>query len=282
MATVNEKMTQLANAIRSKSGTTSALSLDGMISAVNGITTGGTATQTYQLWGTHTFIPNLYDVNIGRFVGVYTVPQNSIYGWFFDYNDGNGWVYACVTEIIVDESGMIVINATDWQDYAYSNLYDPQIGGWCDESDANVHNEHLLVYDIPNPITVSKNLYDLFYALYDNGEYEETAFGRGYNVGREEGVSQGLEALGALCDWSVMVDSYSYPIIDIGNLHPSYKLECTISVQLSGVDGWYELAYDIIVPPYDSISWSLTEEEGEGIGAFQVAEVMNVRWSHYE
>lgn len=281
MATVNEKMTQLANAIRSKSGTTGALSLDGMISAVNGITTGG-GTTTYQLWGAHTFIPNLEDVDIGRFVGAYTVPQNSIYGWFYDYNEGNRWTYARVTQIEVYESGRIEIAATDWQDDSYCNVYDPDIGGWCDESDNNAYNERLVVYIIPNPTTVSKDIYDLFYALYDNSEYEEDAFGRGWNVGWNEGTSNGLEALGALCDWSVMVDSYSYPIIDICNLHPSYKLECTISVQLGGQDGWYELTYDIIVPPYDSISWSLTEEEGDGIGAFQVAEVMNVRWSHYE
>lgn len=41
MATINEKMTGLANAIRSKTGVSSALSIDGMTAAVEGITTGG-------------------------------------------------------------------------------------------------------------------------------------------------------------------------------------------------------------------------------------------------
>ena len=40
MATVNEKMTALAEAIRAKSGVTGKLSLDGMKTAVDGIQTG--------------------------------------------------------------------------------------------------------------------------------------------------------------------------------------------------------------------------------------------------
>lgn len=41
MATVNEKMTALADSIRAKSGATGKLSLDGMKTAVDGIETGG-------------------------------------------------------------------------------------------------------------------------------------------------------------------------------------------------------------------------------------------------
>lgn len=272
MATVNEKMTALANAIRTKSGATGKLSLDGMISAVNGISTGG-GTTTYQLWGAHTFIPNLDDVNIGRFVGAYTIPQYSIYGWFFDYSgNNNGWMYVSVTEIIVHESGMIEINATDWQGDSYCNLYDPQIGGWCDGSDLNVNNGHLLVYTIPNPITVSKNLYDLFYALYDNAEYEADAFDRGYEVGLDECSNQGLEALGTLCDWEIFIDSGSTPVLTVTNYHPFLKMYCEICLDSETVD-------HLIISPNESESWT-PEDAGYQWHFMAFAEfwISNVRW----
>lgn len=43
MSTVSSKLTELANAIRSKTGGTAKLTLDGMISAVNGLTVGSGA-----------------------------------------------------------------------------------------------------------------------------------------------------------------------------------------------------------------------------------------------
>lgn len=44
MATVNEKLTAIADAIRAKTGGTDALSLDGMAAAIDGIQTGGGST----------------------------------------------------------------------------------------------------------------------------------------------------------------------------------------------------------------------------------------------
>lgn len=42
------------------------------------------------------------------------------------------------------------------------------------------------------------------------------------------GSSEDLEALGVLCDWQLMTDSYSFPIVTIINYHPSYYLHCDI------------------------------------------------------
>ncbi len=84
------------------------------------------------------------------------------------------------------------------------------------------------------------------------------------------GTSEDLEALGALCDWQVVTDSESYPIVNIWNMHPSYYLHCTIFF-----DGE---TFELVVPPDDVGSISL-EEYGVAFSRVGEIDIQNVRWS---
>jgi hypothetical protein len=44
----------------------------------------------------------------------------------------------------------------------------------------------------------------------------------------DAGAGEDLEALGALCQWEIMTDTSSYPVITIYNRHPTYYLKCTV------------------------------------------------------
>lgn len=264
MATVNDKMTQLANAIRTKSGATGKLSLDGMISAVNGISTGGGGTTTYQLWGDHSFMPE--DFEVGRFAGTYTIPSYSVNSWFYD---GINWVFSPVSSIVVYSSGSVNVisenaNTSKWY---YSGRQQ-----WVDENENFWGDPRLRYYSIPNPITVNKNLYDLFYALYDNGEYAESAFDISYDLGYQDGAENSLPALGVLCDWNVVVDSGSQPIVTIINYHPFYYLVCDVYYgDLSQTD------WCIYPDDSDSIHWG-DYEPGFGMQGGEGVFIENVRW----
>jgi hypothetical protein len=270
MATVNDKMTALANAIRTKSGATGKLSLDGMISAVNGISTGGSSTQTYTLWGSHTVMPN--DFEAGNLAGTYTIPANSMYSLFYSY-DETRWVYTEVTQIEVFSNGNIDV-------YGYNGVfkyYACDEGIWYDEEDRT--DDRLRFYNIPNPTTVSKNLYDLFYKMYDNGEAYMNAYDIGYKIGSSS--SSGLPSLGAFFDWSVMVDSGSEPVLSISNYHSIYTMYCEIDY-----GGW---TAEVEIPCDDSSSWNLNilmfdiygdDYNPMGISSAGYIDVYNIRWDY--
>lgn len=267
MATVNEKMTELANAIRSKTGGTSALTLDGMITAVNGITTGSGGTTTYTLWGDHSLYPNTIDV--GHLAGSYQVPAG-INAYFYDGNDSQRWVYDNIETIQVYSDGSIDIRSTN---YDTCNSYLSAVESWVDENEVYINDARLRVLKIPLPVSVSEQLYQLLSHIIDNGCFDVTAYDLGYEVGASQS-SGDLEALGALCDWNVVVDSNSSPVITIYNLHPSYTLLCEIEA-IDGAGDVYN--YEISVAPDDSISWSLWEEEGVS-GSGMGTTVSSVRW----
>lgn len=106
------------------------------------------------------------------------------------------------------------------------------------------------------------------YSLYtrENGEWvllEESTGGSSNN-------SVDLEALGALCDWQVTIDSNSNATITIINYHPSYYLVCDIIFR--GDMEWC----DFCVYPDDSSSYDFSR-----IGSSDIT-IENVRWSSYE
>lgn len=92
----------------------------------------------------------------------------------------------------------------------------------------------------------------------------------GYNAGKAASGSD-LEALGALCEWHVIIDSDLYAAISVRNKHPSYYLHCRVSAldTMSGGGG----SFDMVVPPNSSKSeWLLDVGYGAEI------DVTNVRW----
>ena len=259
MATVNEKMTQLANAIRSKSGASGKLTLDGMITAVNGITTGGGT--SYQLWGSHSVKPD--GIEAQRFAGTYTLPVESMFTWFHNYDD-YGWSYEDVREIKVFSNGNIEVYSARglWKYYDYDE------GLWYDEEDNHENDAHLKIFHINNPITVSQNLYNLFVEIADNATWDMDVYMLGYDIG----FIEGLPALGTLCDWTAMVDSFSSLVMTFVNYHPFCTMECDIYF-----DGDYDT---IIVPPNDSASYNWMEDMGSvNFGRSDMSfGVENVRW----
>ena len=192
----------------------------------------GSGSSGYQLWGSHSVKPD--SIEVAHLAGTYSV--SGIYTWFYDYNYGNGWMCMEVTEIIVYEDGTIEVNHTRDDFDTYLKIYDIQADVWFDESDGNVNDPHLLIYDIPTPIAVSENIYHLFVEMYDNGEYTQSYFDHAYDIG---GAAQSgdLEALGVLCDWQITTDSDSCPLLTIINHHPSYYLHCTVCDEY-GADWW--------------------------------------------
>lgn len=67
---------------------------------------------------------------------------------------------------------------------------------------------------------------------YAEGIYDvEGVYDFGYDAGYKEGLSAGsdvLEALGALCDWSIMTDTSSITTVCLINYHPTYYMSCSM------------------------------------------------------
>ena len=100
-----------------------------------------------------------------------------------------------------------------------------------------------------------------------NDGYDE-----GHDYGFDEGYSKG-QTLGVLCDWTIMSNSQSCPIVTIINHHPSYYLHCGIyEMNAYGDDNW---RFDVVVPPDDSVS----ETFDFSMNAEAYIGVYDVRWS---
>jgi hypothetical protein len=272
MATVNEKMTALANAIRSKSGATGKLSLDGMISAVNGISTGGGT--TYQLWGSYSLFSD-GEVDVSDLAGTYDCSSFQVATYFYDFYNSQVWVYDKINRIEVSTNGWITIYADSYDAY---NEYLPDEGIWCDENQVFMGDPRLQLLEFPNPTTVSQSLYTLLSRMFDNGSYSGTA----YDLGVSVGSSGGLEALGALCDWQFMIDSGSSPVLTIWNYHPSYYMFCYI--EYNGFD------VEVAIPCDDADSWDINglmhdeygdEYNASQFGAGATVNVYGIRWVQY-
>lgn len=94
-----------------------------------------------------------------------------------------------------------------------------------------------------------------------------------------EGSGTDLEALGALCDWQIMTDSNSLPLVSIRNYHPSYYLLCELWD--SNHNPWWDYDDDsdlvdgeVVIPP----GTSKTFYRDDSFGATQLIHVDNVRW----
>ena len=97
-------------------------------------------------------------------------------------------------------------------------------------------------------------------------------------------LADDLEALGALCDWDIMLDSNSRLVVSIENKHPSYYLKCTVTNRTAG---------NFVDPEDNSIlnnTLEVTLEPGD-IGTFALNApewgldsiyIDNVRWTANE
>ena len=96
------------------------------------------------------------------------------------------------------------------------------------------------------------------------------------------GSSEDLEALGALCEWSIMTNSESIPTIYIYNYHPTYYMHCCLMTGIGDIP-FYSTEEEDIYPE----GGNLVIEPGECLcvtydNAFSVLdgiEVLDVRWT---
>ena len=96
----------------------------------------------------------------------------------------------------------------------------------------------------------------------------------GYNEGYYAGQRQGLEALGKLCDWFVVLDSEELIAVRVRNYHPSYYLHCDVAIDDYGEN--YGVVGTLVVPP-NSIKTASTD--GYMFASADVTvSVKNVRW----
>ena len=97
----------------------------------------------------------------------------------------------------------------------------------------NAHSMELKLYsecyiaETADKIRECANDNTLTFKVSDLADGVQLAYDAGYSKGSSEN-SLDLEALGALCDWEIMTNYESYPIIAITNHHPTYYLKCTI------------------------------------------------------
>lgn len=67
------------------------------------------------------------------------------------------------------------------------------------------------------------------------------------------GSSEDLEALGALCDWSIMTDTSSIPLICLVNYHPTYYMCCTVYTDSGDIPYYYDENGDEVYPEYGEV-----------------------------
>jgi hypothetical protein len=106
----------------------------------------------------------------------------------------------------------------------------------------------------------------------------EQPFDLGYALGASEGggSSGDLEALGALCDWSAMVDSGSALVVTIRNLHPTYDMLCTL--EWCYASGTFISEYPFTIEHGEGeVSWHSGMEEGVVASGYR-ANITNIRW----
>ena len=96
------------------------------------------------------------------------------------------------------------------------------------------------------------------------------------------GSSEDLEALGALCDWSIMTNSESIPTIYIYNYHPTYYMHCCLMTGIGDIP-FYSTEEEDIYPE----GGNLVIEPGEclcvtydnAFSSLDGIEVLDVRWT---
>jgi hypothetical protein len=92
MATIHEKMTALANAIREKTGSTNKLSLDGMIEEIGKIKGGfPNGTEWTQSNITNEAFISIYNAN-----GIWVASSYNYYGLYYS-TDGKNWTQSNIT-----------------------------------------------------------------------------------------------------------------------------------------------------------------------------------------
>jgi hypothetical protein len=164
--------------------------------------------------------------------------------------------------------------------YVYSTSYTKEYliedGAWT--SDGIEHDSRLCLWDAFGPITVTKEFYDLFTSLLVEDISYNTAYDIGYNMGLNDFSEEGIEALGVLCDWQVMTDQSSFPIVTIINYHPMYYLHCDIDYDGETVP--------FVVPPADSAEGAVASyswaDYGVPFSDVKQIDIQNVRWSANE
>lgn len=101
-----------------------------------------------------------------------------------------------------------------------------------------------------------------------------------YDTGYEHGLAEASDALEALCDWSAMVDSNSVMLVTIRNLHPTYRMTCTLDFY------WYDSeteeyhfhsSYDLEISNDDEIVWN-SFDEADASSKSYLANINNIRW----
>lgn len=122
---------------------------------------------------------------------------------------------------------------------------------------------------------------DIRYDGYYDGE--ETGYAAGYDKGYDDGYEEGkadggvdLEALGVLCEWSVMSDTSSTTGVSIINHHPSYYLHCDVS--LKDNYGVQHFSIHRVARPNNSTSYWFQQVITDG----SMLNVTNVRWKASE
>ena len=217
---------------------------------------GSYALKTYLL--TEDFVQATYDLSG---LGIRT------YFW-----GGEEWLPLSITSIEVSpDDGFVIIFGGSEMKVCYFE------DGWYDGNDEQYNHNRLLVIEVPSPSHVSQDIYSLFERIVDVDTVQP--FDLGYELGTAEGgdSSEDLEALGALCDWSTMVDSTSSLVVTIRNLHPTYNMLCTLE--------WCYAAGGSLISEYPftiecgegEVSWSSGIEEGVG-GSGYKANITNIRW----
>lgn len=94
--------------------------------------------------------------------------------------------------------------------------------------------------------------------------------------------SNDLEALGALCDWDIMTNESSHPVITIYNRHPTYYLKCTIYDD-TGMPAIYDDGNgtdiddgNVIVSPD---TWATFIIEEQFVNGGSTVYIENMRWT---
>lgn len=105
-------------------------------------------------------------------------------------------------------------------------------------------------------------------------EGQQKIYDAGVKVGKAEGggSSTDLEALGALCDWSMVSNSESEPMVTIMNHHPSYYLICDIYAESVDGNDW---GVGVTVDPNSNTSITVPFPFNMGANV----EVYDVRWT---
>lgn len=120
----------------------------------------------------------------------------------------------------------------------------------------------------------------------------DARYDAGYDMGYADGLSAGgggggssedLDALGALCDWSIMTDTSSIPIICLVNYHPTYYMCCTVYTDSGDIPYYYdENGYEVypefgevVVAPNQVLDLTFDYPMSSMGGIY----VENVRWT---